>query len=67
MKRRPPKTKADHEYDLRICLGLWGVRFARQRLKSLQAVRLTPIRAALIGICTEYIEANNEQIPEIKS
>jgi hypothetical protein len=64
MARRPPKTRPEHEYDLRVCLGLWGVPFATQRLKALQTVRLTPTRKALIAICTEYIEANHDQIPD---
>lgn len=64
MARRPPKTRAEHEHDLRVCLGLWGVPFATQRLKALQTVRLTPTRKALITICTEYIEANHEPLPD---
>ena len=57
MARRPPKTRSEHEYDLCVCLNLWGLPFARQRLKQLQTVRLTPTRKSLIAICTEYIEA----------
>ena len=64
MARRPPKTRAEHEYDLRVCLGLWGVPFARQRLQALQDARSTPTRKALITICTEYIEANHEPLPD---